>query len=175
MLNKFTEFFGIKNDFDGSNDLYDAFCNQFGGQSFGEGLFNTFSYNQREKWNKIIGDYFPQYNNRISVIGYDWLGRCFAKLNDQDIVKLFEIGTGEVINIGCSLEKLLDEEIPVYSNDSLAHNFFNSWKKETSQDIPYGSCVGYKVPLFLGGKDNISNLELSDMEVYWTIVGQLLS
>ena len=34
-------------------------------------------------------------------------------------------------------------------------------------------CVGYKVPLFLGGADDIGDLELADLDVYWTITGQL--
>ncbi|MBQ6554892.1 MAG: DUF1851 domain-containing protein, partial [Firmicutes bacterium] len=33
----------------------------------------------------------------------------------------------------------------------------------------------YKVPLFLGGEDDIPNLELCDMEVYWGILSQLKS
>ncbi len=35
-------------------------------------------------------------------------------------------------------------------------------------------CVGYRKPLFLGGQDVIDNLEISDMEVYWSLCGQLL-
>ncbi|WP_434798222.1 T6SS immunity protein Tdi1 domain-containing protein [Terrisporobacter vanillatitrophus] len=35
--------------------------------------------------------------------------------------------------------------------------------------------MGYKVPLFLGGEDDISNLEEIDMEVYWSVTGQLNS
>lgn len=42
-------------------------------------------------------------------------------------------------------------------------------------DIPHDKCVGYKVPLFLNGEDNISNLELSDIEVYWGIMGQMIA
>ena len=29
------------------------------------------------------------------------------------------------------------------------------------------------MPLFLGGRDEIHNLELVDMDVYWSICGQL--
>ena len=39
----------------------------------------------------------------------------------------------------------------------------------------YKNCVGYKVPLFLGGKDAISNYEETDMEVYWSISAQIIS
>jgi hypothetical protein len=34
-------------------------------------------------------------------------------------------------------------------------------------------CAGYKVPLFLGGKDSLENLEVIDLEVYWSLSGQL--
>ena len=30
-----------------------------------------------------------------------------------------------------------------------------------------------KVPIFLGGEDDVSNLEDSDMEVYWEIMPQI--
>jgi len=36
-----------------------------------------------------------------------------------------------------------------------------------------GRCIGYKIPLFLGGEDVIVNLEDSDMEVYWYIVSEI--
>lgn len=38
----------------------------------------------------------------------------------------------------------------------------------------FTQCVGYKRPLFLGGKDAVENLELSEVEVYWHLMGQLI-
>jgi hypothetical protein len=35
-------------------------------------------------------------------------------------------------------------------------------------------CVGYKVPSFFGGKDVLENMELSDLDVYWTLMQQLI-
>jgi len=32
----------------------------------------------------------------------------------------------------------------------------------------------YKRPLFLGGSDTTDNLEISDLEVYWLLMGQLI-
>ncbi len=173
MLEQFLNYFGINEEFS-SDNLYEDFCMQFSKRSFKGGLFNTFAYDKRSYWNETIGKYFPNYNGKVKVIGYDWLGRIFATLSDKDSVKLFEVGTGEVLNIGCTVENLLEEEFPMYPNDSLAIQFYNEWKKTSKMDIPYGSCVGYKVPLFLNGEDVISNLELSDMDVYWSVVGPLI-
>jgi hypothetical protein len=39
--------------------------------------------------------------------------------------------------------------------------------------LGFNECVGYRTPLFLGGSDDVANLEISDIDVYWTIMGQL--
>ncbi len=173
MLNEFFKFFNLNEEFDSTN-LYDDFCKRFSQRTFGDGLFNTFAYEKRDYWNSVIGKFYPPFKDKVEVIGYDWLGRIFTTLKDQDCVLLFEIGTGQVLNVGCSVENFIGEEIPVRSERSLAYSFFDEWKKENSCGFPYGSCVGYKIPLFLGGKDIVSNLEVSDMDVYWTVTGSLL-
>ena len=48
-------------------------------------------------------------------------------------------------------------------------------EKYNSDEIGLEDCVGYKIPLFLGGNDEISNLEITDMEIYWGICGQLIT
>ena len=35
-------------------------------------------------------------------------------------------------------------------------------------------CVGYEIPLFLGGRDEVDNLAPVDLWAYWSISGQLL-
>jgi hypothetical protein len=39
--------------------------------------------------------------------------------------------------------------------------------------LPTDKCVGYELPLLVGGPDNLDNMEVSDWEVYWTVVGRL--
>jgi len=34
--------------------------------------------------------------------------------------------------------------------------------------------MGYRKPLFLGGSDEVENLEVSDLDVYWHIMGQII-
>lgn len=54
-----------------------------------------------------------------------------------------------------------------YHDACLASSFYKQWKENNkNKDIQNGQCVGYKIPLFLGGTDDISNLELSDVDVY---------
>ena len=58
-------------------------------------------------------------------------------------------------------------EIPEYHDACLASEFFSEWYEENGHNtLPYDKCVGYKVPLFLNGNDELNNLEVSDMEVF---------
>ncbi len=55
-------------------------------------------------------------------------------------------------------------------------SFFNEWFEANGNFVlPHNKCVGYKVPLFLNGEDDIENLEVSDMEVYWEIMMPLMN
>ena len=59
---------------------------------------------------------------------------------------------------------------PFNTDGIFSSNYFNQWlKKNNNKIIKYGECVGFKVPLSLGGKDELDNLEEIDMDVYWTI------
>lgn len=174
MFEKFYKFVGVENQ--GSIDSPESFLKAFSGSSFKNGLYRIHDINDIAKWTKIVEDTFPKYKGNILVFGYDWLGRQFAQNSQTGKILLFEPGTGEVLNIPVDFVLFHDEEIAEYSEDSLASDFFEEWyESDGGGDIPHDKCVGYKVPLFLNGEDNISNLELSDIEVYWGIMGQMIA
>ena len=54
---------------------------------------------------------------------------------------------------------------------------FGDWARgnETALPLRHDQCVGYKVPLILGGRDEVDNLEVTDMEVYWSLSAQMSS
>ena len=68
-----------------------------------------------------------------------------------------------------------DDELVEHSDATLASDFFEDWASSNPTALPLSrnQCVGYRIPLFLGGKDTNENLEIGDVEVYWTICGQL--
>ena len=66
--------------------------------------------------------------------------------------------------------------MPEYPQDSVAATFFNKWHEANDYYVlKYNQCAGYKVPLFLNGKDVMENLGISDMEVYWEIMMPLIN
>lgn len=90
---------------------------------------------------------------------------------------MFKIGTNDILEIPCFFEKFLIEEIPLNSDACLAEPFFNEWMDYSmdysKKELRHGRCIGYKIPLFLGGADTVANLEDSDMEVYWGVITQI--
>ena len=93
----------------------------------------------------------------------------------QPQVLLLEPGTGEALEIPVPFSTFHDGELVDYADAALAAEFFEAWSAQHPSALPLSpdQCVGYKVPLFLGGHDDVANLEVSDLDVYWTICGQL--
>ena len=172
MFEKFFEYVGIENN-TSINDV-DSFLKQMSGRSFKEGIYRIHNYDEIKKWTKIVEDAFQKYTGHIRVFGYDWLGRQFAINIDTNTILLFEPGTGEVLDIPVDFYDFHNVEIAEYHEDSLASHFFEEWYESSKEcTLLHNECAGYKVPLFLNGNDDINNLEVSDMEVYWGVMSQL--
>lgn len=148
------------------------FRSKYQGMSFGNGVYRVFDDTNVDKWKRIITEGYPDFENCFEPFAYDWMGRCFAvnlRNGKMGNVLMFEIGTADVLEIPCNFMSFHEEEIPLYHDSCLASSFFNEWRINNNNDLQNDKCVGYKIPLFLGGTDTVDNLEVSDMEVYWHI------
>ena len=67
------------------------------------------------------------------------------------------------------LEEFLDVAIPKNAKDYLNEDFYKKWVRKTKQPVKYTDCVSVKKPLDYGGEPNMDNMEICDMEVYWTV------
>ncbi|MEI5909659.1 T6SS immunity protein Tdi1 domain-containing protein [Bacillus spongiae] len=79
-----------------------------------------------------------------------------------------------MLEIPCNFTEFHNEEIPIYHDACLASSFYNEWLSKQPMDLSPDECIGYKVLLFLGGEDTISNLEKGDMVVYWNLCSQII-
>lgn len=122
-----------------------------------------------QKYQQLIRDAFPN-NCNVIPFGYDWLGRIFA-VNAELTVKMYDVATDEIFEIVNIRD--FQNELSEYADDLIAAGVYEKWLQSGGSKPSSGSCVGYKVPLFLGGKDEFDNYELSDIDVYWTLTGQL--
>ena len=153
---------------------------RFGGASFNGGLYRIVRAADMGAWNARVSLGFPDYAERIACFGYDWLGRAFAadaarQEQGQPGVLMFEPGSGGIFAVPANLQSFHDVELIQNSDRALASNAYKNWVDRGGAVPAYAECIGYKVPLFLNGKDEFENMELSDLEVYWHLMGQLIA
>ena len=133
-----------------------------------------------KRYTSLAAVAFPEFQSRITCFGADWLGRQFALDQGRVIagepqVLMLEPGTGEVLEIPVNETAFHEEELLEYADAAVAESFYRQWLASGGRPPRYDQCVGYKVPLFLGGSDDLANLQLADLELYWTIAAQLLA
>jgi type VI secretion system (T6SS) immunity protein Tdi1 len=125
----------------------------------------------------LVAEVFPEFVGSARPFAYDWLGRQFAHDRDrvvegEALVLLLEPGTGAALEIPMSFARFHEEELVNDAEATLAQSFFEEWSASAGARLPVGrnECVGYRIPLFLGGTDTIDNLEMVDIDVYWSRV-----
>ena len=158
---------------------FSSLLRQFGGVSFDDAVYRIHCTQDILTWTKTVETALPKYKGKIVCFAFDWLGRHLAlnkgKLSDDQMtILLLEPGTGEALNIPASFANFHNIDLVQYRNDVLASNFYADWLGSGGSPPEHDQCVGYKVPLFLNGKDVVGNLETSDLDVYWSLCGQLL-
>lgn len=158
---------------------YRELARRFAGCSFENGVYRLHDARTGLPADALIAETFPQAASRACPFGYDWLGRQFAvdsaRLDRGELlVLLLEPGTGQVLEIPFSFSGFHDQ-LDEVREPALAASFFAAWAEAHPDRLPLelAQCVGYKVPLFLGGKDVVDNLGVVDLDVYWSISGQL--
>ncbi len=157
-----------------------GFLGRYAGMSFNQGLYRIHSIIEMPRWTATAADAFPDFKGRVFCFSYDWLGRHFAvdsgrREKGQCQILMLEPGTGQALEIPATFKDFHDVELVQYQNEVLAADFYRAWLDGGGAVPEPSQCIGYKKPLFLGGEDVVGNLELTDMDVYWSISGQLLS
>jgi hypothetical protein len=155
------------------------FFQRFDGASFGDGLYRVIHPADSARWHERVLLAFPDFATRATCFGYDWLGRAFAldakRLEDgKPGVIMLEPGTGEVLKIPANLVTFHDVTLLTDHDAAVASSFYEKWRGTGGGAPDYDQCVGYKIPLFLAGVDDVENIELSDLDVYWHLMGQLI-
>lgn len=145
-----------------------------------DGAYRLHRAEDVRRFTELAKEAFPNYADRITCFGVDWLGRQFATdasriAGGQPQVLLLEPGTGEALEVPVGYEGFHASELVEAADAAVAYGFFRQWLNSGGVCPSYGQCIGYKQPLFLGGADDVANLELADLDVYWSLSAQLLA
>lgn len=156
--------------------LFQLFEN-LGGSSYNQGLYRVHSFESSLYWTHLVTNYFKKYQGLVYSFGYDWLGRhfvmdCKKYIKGEKLIYIFDPAEGQAYEVPMSLEDFHNDELVNYSKEALEKDTFKKWFDLNQIRIPVDKCVGFKVPLFLGGQDVVDNYELVDMEVFWDLSSQ---
>jgi hypothetical protein len=151
-----------------------------GGATFDRGMYRLHLPETSRRADELIAEAHPQLRGIIQCFGYDWLGRQFAldlAAPEAESVRMVEPGTGEILVLPASFTEFHESLLLEYRDAALASGFFASWSADHPDALPLkpDRCVGYRIPLFLGGRDDLENLEETDLWVYWAISAQLIA
>ncbi len=126
-------------------------------------------------WSLIVAEYFSKYQLKVYPFGFDWMGRQFCiSVNNSNLLFMLYPGTGVESELHQDLAQLHNDDFVNDKDDMLASKLFNNaLKKCNLKTINYTECIGYKVPLFLGGNDDLDNYEKVNLEVYWHVQNKL--
>ena len=171
---KFLKFFGEKKTVVEGIENVLTFTEAFSGKEFENGAFKVFKKEETEKWNNVVKEMFPDYSEQFLLFGYDWLGRFYATDEYENIIFVFDPSTNDIMDLENEFAFFINKTLLKNANDILALKLYKKYLKKNSKPL-FSNCVGYKVPLFLGGEDSLENFEESDMEVYWSISAQIIA
>ena len=157
---------------------FDELMSAHGGSTFERGLYRLHTPESARLAQVTIGEAFPEVAGGIASFGFDWLGRQFAvdlRPGRDRHVLLVEPGTGEILEIPWSFAAFHNRELVDEPDAAVAKSFFAEWAGANPSLLPLAPdvCVGYDIPLFLGGRDELENLAPVNIWVYWSIAGQL--
>jgi hypothetical protein len=142
-----------------------------GGKTFNDGLYRVYRGDEIKKFTDIICEQFDAAQGECFAFAADWMGRQFiidfAEMqDDKPTIGLLEPGVPDSCSSDQPIGAFHNEELVKGTLNMLAEPFYKEWKKKTKGVIGPNQCVGYEVPLFLGGEVKVKNLEVIDMEVY---------
>jgi len=150
------------------------------GRTFDNGLYRLHDATTGPRALALIDAAFPELGGRVCPFGYDWYGRQIAvdlrQVEDgQPLLAILDVDEGEVVEVPYAFIPFHNEIIAEHPDEVLAKEQFLRWAAIHPEALPLGpdQCVAPQVPYFLGGSDDPADLTIEDIEVHWSVCGQL--
>jgi hypothetical protein len=145
-----------------------------GGSVTNSGLFRIHTWGSSLYWTKISCNFFAAAPKTLYVYGFDWMGRNYAvDLANSNMLFMLDYAVGEFYELEQTIEGFLNEDLVDFQKETLGVNMFKKLPKKELKNLSFDKCFSFKIPLYLGGEDEIHNYELVDMEVCWELNYQL--
>lgn len=105
----------------------------------------------------------------------DWSGRVYAWHPRTAAVLIADPADGAYYTCPSSFTELHQTDLREDRDEMLNEHVYRRLLATGWEAPSRTTCIGYRTPLFLNGEDDVSNMEHIDIDVYWTITGQLIA
>ena len=168
-----------------ADDLWDAgpllgtagyadFARQAAGLPLCGGLLRLAGAREGRLASGFVREGFPEFAAVAVPFAIDWIGRVVALDQSRPPgLLLIEPGSAEAFEIDESFAGFFNVDVVDDPDLFLAADLYREWQAAGGEVPGAGQCAGFKVPLFLGGSGAAANLELTDLEVYWSFAAQM--
>lgn len=153
---------------------YRELMEQAAGVTFENGLYRLHSVESRELGQRALLAGYPEFDGRLELFGFDWLGTQFALdfervVDGEPQVILLEPGSGDALEVPLAFVDFHNTELVADRGEVLASSFFVDWLRANPEQFPvaHSDCAGYRLPLSSGGSNTIENLEPTTCADYW--------
>src|SRR5947209_1779158 len=130
---------------------------------YNDGLYVILPRNEAVELTRLVESVFPVAQGKIAIFATDWMGRLFATdtlLTDSGgaaTVTCFDLAEPASFTTEVNFDEFHNKEAVDMMVELLNLNQFAKWTALNAPPRDGVSCVGYKVPLFIGGTDAIEN------------------
>lgn len=155
-----------------------SFLVELGGMLMYEGAYGIFSLPDALDATRLCLTYFPEFSGYTIVIGRDWLGYLFAVdfsrlLDAIPTVIVFDVNTHDALTTGMSIEQFHNSAVVEDPITCFNLDLYTEWQQQHASVTSLSQIVGYTIPLSLGGTDDFTNMVITDLDVYWTLTGDI--
>ena len=139
---------------------------------YNDGTYTLLARPEAAYMTELAAGVFPVAAGRFTVFAADWMGRLFAtdtsELDggDSATVTCFDLAEPSSFTTEANFHDFHNVVAVEQMDDLLNMNQYREWVESGPSPGDGERCVGYKVPLFLGGEDSVGNMELADRSVY---------
>lgn len=161
-------------------DGYLELTQKYAGCSFENGLYRLHDARTGPQAMKWLSVAYSHWLPHVRPFGYDWFGREFCVdfsevENGEPQILLIDMESDEGYFIPYSF-RAFHENLAGEADNALELPLWKEWVAANPDKVPLrpSDCVAYKVPVFLNGGQGVELLEVTDMDVYWTLTSQLL-
>lgn len=155
---------------------FQTLMNEYAGSTFNAGIYRFLSQQRSDRASELIHNAtrLGRLVKTRSLLPFasDWLGRIFVlgdgpSYRGEPCVLLVDFIEDQAYELDANVHTFHEEILIEDAETFLAKDLFDAWALLNRDVLPIRphQIVGYRIPLALGGKHEIENLELVDEEV----------